>query len=44
LGELHKAVPGITQHMLTTPLRELEADGLVSHTVFAGVPVRIDEC
>lgn len=37
-GELRKAIPGITQHMLTAQLRELEADGLVSRTVFAEVP------
>jgi DNA-binding HxlR family transcriptional regulator len=41
-GELRKGIPGITQHMLTAQLRELEADGLISRTVFAQVPPRVD--
>lgn len=41
-GELRKGIPGITQHMLTAQLRELEADGLISRTVFAEVPLRVD--
>ena len=41
-GELRKAIPGITQHMLSAQLRELEADGLVTRTVFAEVPPRVE--
>ena len=41
-GELRKAISGITQHMLTAQLRELERDGLVSRTVFAEVPPRVE--
>lgn len=41
-GELRKGISGITQHMLTVQLRELEADGLVSRTVFAEVPPRVE--
>ena len=41
-GELRKAISGITQHMLTAQLRELENDGLVTRTVFAEVPPRVE--
>jgi len=41
-GAMQRAVPGITKQMLTKQLRELEADNLVSRTVFAEVPPRVD--
>lgn len=41
-NELKKAIPGITQHMLTSHLRELEADGIVARTVYAEVPPRVE--
>ena len=41
-SSLQRAVPGITQRMLTLQLRELEADGLVVRTVYRQVPPRVD--
>lgn len=41
-GAMQRAVPGITKQMLTKQLRELEGDGLISRTVFAEVPPRVD--
>ena len=39
---LRNNVPGISQRMLTLTLRNLERDGLVSRTVYAQVPPRVD--
>ncbi len=41
-GELKKTMPGITQHMLTKQLRELEADGIVHRKVFPEVPPKVE--
>jgi DNA-binding HxlR family transcriptional regulator len=41
-GELRRALPGLTQHILTVQLRELEADGLVKRTAYPEVPLRVD--
>lgn len=41
-GELGRAIPGITQRMLTLQLRELEEAGIVERTVYAEVPPRVD--
>jgi DNA-binding HxlR family transcriptional regulator len=41
-GELHRAIDRITQKELTKYLREFEALGLVSRSVFAEVPPRVE--
>ena len=41
-GVMQRSVPGITKQMLTKQLRELESDGIVSRTVFAEVPPRVE--
>lgn len=41
-SELRKAISGITERMLTLQLRELEKEGLVTRTVYAEVPPRVD--
>jgi DNA-binding HxlR family transcriptional regulator len=41
-NEMKRMVGGISQRMLTLTLRGLERDGLVTRTVFATVPPRVD--
>jgi DNA-binding HxlR family transcriptional regulator len=41
-GELRTRIAGISQKMLTQSLRALEADGLLTRTVTAAVPPRVD--
>ncbi len=41
-SELERAVPGISQRMLSLTLRNLERDGLVIREVFPEVPPRVE--
>lgn len=40
--ELHAAVPGISQRMLTLTLQQLARDGLVTRAAYAEVPPRVE--
>jgi DNA-binding HxlR family transcriptional regulator len=40
-AELGKAVPGLSDRLLSQRLRELEGEGLVERQVEAGAPVRV---
>ncbi|WP_363355794.1 winged helix-turn-helix transcriptional regulator [Microbacterium sp. LMI12-1-1.1] len=39
---IETAVPGISHRMLTRTLRNLERDGMLTRTVYAEVPPRVD--
>lgn len=41
-SELSRTIAGVSQKMLTQTLRLLERDGLVTRTITASVPVRVD--
>ncbi len=41
-GELKRAVPDISQRMLTQCLRDLQRDGIISRHVFATVPPSVE--
>ena len=41
-GQLHRALNGITQKMLTQQLRELEEDGIVYREVYLQVPPKVE--
>ena len=40
-GELREAVPGLSDRLLSSRLRELEREGLVARDVEPGAPVRV---
>ena len=41
-SEIHKAIPEVTQSMLTNTLRDLESDGLVHREVYRQVPPKVE--
>lgn len=41
-NELKKRIPAVTDRMLTLHLQELEKDGLITRTVYAAVPPRVE--
>ena len=41
-NELQKSLDGISQKVLTDSLRSMEADGLITRTVYAEVPLRVE--
>ncbi|MEV4093061.1 winged helix-turn-helix transcriptional regulator [Streptosporangium saharense] len=41
-GELRRLVPGVTEKVLASQLRELEGDGIVHREVYAEVPPRVE--
>ena len=41
-GELHRAVNGISQRMLTVTLRNLEQDGILTRTAYPTIPPRVE--
>ena len=43
-NELRKTLPGISQKVLTDSLRSMEADGIVTRTVYPEAPPRVEYC
>ncbi len=41
-NEMQKSIPGISQRVLTDNLRSMEADGIITRTVYPEVPVRVE--
>ena len=41
-SELERAIPGISQRMLTVTVRSLERDGLLTRELFPEVPLRVE--
>lgn len=41
-GQLQRMMPGCSKRMMTTQLRELEADGIINRKVYAEVPPKVE--
>jgi DNA-binding HxlR family transcriptional regulator len=41
-GEIAASVPGLSDRVLSERLRELEAEGIVTRTVYPDIPVRVE--
>lgn len=41
-GELKKAIGSVSQKVLTAQLRDMEAKGLLTRTIYAEVPPRVE--
>lgn len=41
-GEMYRMIEGISKSMLTSQLRELEADGIISRTIYPEIPPRVE--
>ena len=41
-NELHKDLEGISQKVLTDSLRQMEADGIITRTIYPEVPPRVE--
>ena len=41
-SELHRALRGVTQKVLTQQLRDMERNGIVARTVYAQVPPKVE--
>ena len=41
-NDLHRAIPDVSQKMLSVTLKNMEADGLVSRKVIPAVPVKVE--
>ncbi len=41
-GELNRAIPAITQAMLSNQLKQLEEDGIITRTMYPEIPPRVE--